>query len=163
MHLGFPKKEWKGRIPHLKIFEDVATYLRKRGHKIVILGGIRDRCLNSDFIDVRCSSISTTVAILRRCKFTVCVDSAVSNLAMLERIPSVIFFGSVNPNYRIWHLNRHRYVWVKERDVYCRGCYHWSHKDIALLCQPKCIAGTELCLSKITHRDFITQIERLNI
>lgn len=63
------------------------------------------------------------MSLVHHCKAFIGLDSGPSHIAASMRIPSVIFFGSVNPFHR--HIDNHRKVFLQTSCEFAH-CYHKS-------------------------------------
>jgi len=99
----------------------------------------------SDFRDV--------ISLMLHAKLFIGLDSGPSHIAALMRIPSVLFFGYVNPLYR--HLDQKRKVFLQSSCPFAH-CYHESKTEIPTCrrvepgeAPPCCINDTKSVLEAI--------------
>jgi len=116
-------------------WDKVAASLIERGFKVVLAG--KDPMPVAGAFHIR-TSIREMMVLIKKAAFVIGIDSGPSHIASVLGVPSLIFFGAVNPSYRhFMELFKGRIL-----QQYCEyaGCYH----DTAYERWPQCkLVGDE--------------------
>jgi len=133
-------------------WEQVASHLVGRGFSLVQVG--KEPIPIRSALHVR-TSIREMMSLIKHAAFFIGIDSGPSHLAAALGVPSLVFFGSINPAYRhFMQLFKGRIL-----QQYCEyaGCYHETDRPGWPTCRlvgnegiPKCAAhSTEYVLNNI--------------
>ena len=121
-------------------WEVVANYLTKNGFKVIQVGKNNQHIDNTSFIK---TNIRDLISLMNKCTLFIGIDSFPSHLAAIFKIPSLIFFGAINPNFR--HFNDHFIGSFMQGECEFAGCYHNSSNGKEVSCKlvgnegiPKC-------------------------
>lgn len=118
----------------------IIAYIESKGFKVVQLG--------EKSIDIGSGqSISTNLrdlmAVIQNSSFFIGIDSSPSHFAASLKVPSLIFFGSVNPLFR--HFPKMFKGFFLQQPCEFAGCYHTAPSKTGIRCRlvgddgiPKC-------------------------
>ena len=131
---------------------EVVRNLQKRGYSVFQLGKTPPDIAGAPPLK---TSIRQMIAALSNASFFIGIDSGPSHIAASLGIPSLIFFGAVNPTYRHF-LNLFRGRILQQPCEYA-GCYHEAEPGTEPSCRlvgdegiPKCsLHTTEYVLNNI--------------
>jgi hypothetical protein len=118
LHLDFYRSSANFRNVYGVNWENVIHYLRQRGLEVYQIS-LKWNHLVAPWMPTR--DFREIMSLLYHCDLFIGLDSGPSHIAAAMRIPSVIFFGSVNPKFR--HLDQHKKVFLQSP---CSSphCYH---------------------------------------
>lgn len=126
-------------------FSAVAAFLSGRGYMVVQLG-------RNPAPIPRVRHITTNtremIALLARASLFIGLDSGPSHLAAALGIPSVLFFGAVNPEYR--HFSGLLKGIILQGPCAFAGCYHKAADPEKLVCQVVGATGEPPCSAHST-------------
>jgi len=133
-------------------WEKVAAYLQQRGFAVVQVGKAPVPIPGATHVK---TTLREMMSLIRQASFFIGIDSGPSHLAAAQCVPSLIFFGSVNPIYRhFMQLFKGRIL-----QQYCEfaGCFHDIERADWPICRlvgnegiPKCsLHTTEYVLNNI--------------
>lgn len=118
----------------------VVEYLRKLGFTIVQIGKKSAPIENTIQIQ---TNLRELISLIHNCSFFIGYDSGPSHIAAALNKPSLIFFGSVNPQYR--HFPDLAKIIVLQQYCEYQGCYHEVISEEGQTCKlvgdngiPKC-------------------------
>ncbi len=140
-----------GRFMEVSLEERITSEAARR-HANCVLVGLRPVSaarLPSNVIDLRGKlSFRELLAVVARAAYFVGIDSSPFHIAQIAGVPSVVFFGSVNPLSRVLDT---RLVWPLVAELDCIGCYH----DLIDCGMPFCMRRDNLCTSSITDAQIV--------
>ncbi|MCK4669668.1 MAG: lipopolysaccharide heptosyltransferase II [Nanoarchaeota archaeon] len=104
-------------------YKELAKTLKKKGWKIIILGGPSDKDLVSDFLEypiMMDSSLKEMGGIMKFCKYIICNDSGPMHIAEAVGPKVIAIFGPTDP--RKWgpYSKKHTVIW---KHLGCAPCY----------------------------------------
>ena len=137
---------WSGRNWKADRFNAVAERLSDAGYKIILVGDHKVPEIKCD-VDLRGKVDLAQVAhVIKNAKLFVGIDSLPFHIAQSQNTPGVVFFGCVDPKYRIVNNN---IVAINADDLACIGCHHWNelHKNVTNVCVRE---DGEQCIERIT-------------
>ena len=139
------KTNWVGRDwPHDN-FVKLSQRLLDAGHKVVCIGKYSEQEIPCT-VDARSkTSIAETAFVIKYAKAFVGIDSLPMHIAQAVDAPGVAFFGSVNPELRIYTPNMKGVV---AKNLACLGCHH--RKIAPSTVTNVCETGTHACLFEVT-------------
>ncbi len=134
-------------------WELITTYLVNKGYKIIQVGKIDKQIKNTSYHATK--SLRELIVLINNATFFVGADSGPSHIAASLSVPSLLFFGSVNPNYR--HLNESFKGLILQQFCEYAGCYHEVISTFGQSCKivgdqgiPKCsLHSDSFVISKI--------------
>lgn len=97
----------------------VATYLCNNGFKVVQVGKENQRIKNTIYIK---TDIRELICVVSKASLFIGIDSFPSHLAAIFKIPALIFFGAINPNFRHF-IDQFNGFFLQGYCEYA-GCYH---------------------------------------
>lgn len=97
-------------------WEDIACYLQSLGYTVIQVGGEHKAGLK-----MNTPTKNMLMYLMAGADFFIGQDSGPSQVAVALGIPSIIFFGSVNPEYRYPDLSKIRII---QNHCDKAGCYH---------------------------------------
>lgn len=157
-----PGSAWATKMWHTKGFSGVASYLKEKKIRVVLMGSSDDipackkiSSSNKNLIDLAGkTTISDSLYIMSRASLAVCNDSMSLHMASAFRIPTIAVFCSTIPEfgYGPW---KNKNAAVIEKKMPCRPCGSHGRK--------KCPEGTNECMEGVTHTEVIETIESLDI
>lgn len=152
------KTDWVGRNWFIDGFQKVATELRKLNHNVVLIG--KSNYEFKDVIDLRNKTdIQQTAYLIKRCKLFFGIDSFPFHISQVFNIPSVVFFGSIDPKTRIISKN---VTPIIANGLNCLGCHH--EQPIPCLATKICKMKEELCQSMVSPEFILNEIlKRINL
>jgi len=148
-----PTRGWDSRALPLDKFRFITNYLRNKGFSILEVGS--KYLLNSD-INVKNTSYSDLVSIMKNAKIFVGLDSGPWHIAQAFDIPSVVPFGMIDPKYRVVSSKTFPVVveWLK-----CLGCQHWQKAP--RIFPADCVRDKKyMCMEMITHQMLQSAVDR---
>ena len=137
---------WVGRDWKRDRFEELAKKVSDLGYKTVLIGTNGTPKIKCD-VDLRGrTNLAQTGSVIKDAKCFVGIDSSPFHIAQSQNTPSVVFFGCINPAYRIVNDNVRG---VSAKDLACLYCHHWKKGDKRAT--SACIRnGTEKCIDDVT-------------
>lgn len=105
-------------------WQNVVNHLENKGYKVIQIAKDSSSLITEWF---QTDSFRDVVSLLYNAKLFIGVDSGPSHIAAALGIPSVIFFGAVNPLFR--HLDSDKKVFLQAPCEYA-SCYHAGKKSI---------------------------------
>lgn len=148
IHTG---KTWTNREWPIDRFQIMANWLVGHGYQVVQLGDDSTLPLNGKIIDYRNKSWAEVVAIIKRAKVFLGVDSAPSNLAKAVGTPAYIIYGCVNHNIMLADAEEYP-LYVPNLE--CFGCRDKSRTYYVECSQPEIY-----CLTRLTPEMIIAKLE----
>jgi hypothetical protein len=151
LHLDQFKSQLNFRNVYGINWEEVVHDLRARGLEPIQISKT-GKSLVTNWLPTR--DFREVMSLIYHCKLFIGLDSGPSHIAASFRIPSVIFFGSVNPEYR--HLDRVNKVFLQSPCPFAH-CYHELPNSFGQPCRlvkkgekpPCCIQDTAHVLEAI--------------
>ena len=135
-------------------WELIIPYLKSKGLEVVSIGKKKDDRF-SHWIET--DNFDKLATLISNAKIFIGVDSAPSHIAAATGIPSLIFFGSVNPLFR--HLPSFKGFFLQQKCEFA-GCYHDTEKPGGKTCVLVGDEGIPKC-SLHTDRYIINYIDKL--
>ena len=137
---------WAGRNWKQDRFDELAKKISILGYKIVLVGTNGTPGVTCD-IDLRGkTSFAQTGSVIRHAKCFIGIDSSPFHIAQSQNTPSVVFFGCIDPKYRMINDNT---ISVSAKDLACIACHHWKQGDKRATAT--CIRnGSEQCIENVT-------------
>lgn len=121
-------------------WNEVARFLSDSGYKVIQVGKNNQNIENASHIN---TSIRDLICVISKASLFIGIDSFPSHLAAIFKIPSLIFFGAINPNFR--HFKDQYNGKFLQGDCEFAGCYHTSPNLKEVTCKivgdegvPKC-------------------------
>jgi GT2 family glycosyltransferase len=135
---------WTGRNWKPDRFDDIAHKLKSEGHFVVCVGR-GDHLVPCD-LDLR---NKTTIAelshVIKNTYLFVGIDSFPMHVAQTFNIPSICFFGSIDPKLRLTSKN---ITAITASNLECLGCHH--RKPAPSVVTNTCETVTLDCIDKVT-------------
>src|SRR6187402_1463934 len=100
---------------------EVVTLIKQAGYEVLYIGG-KDPQAEAAGAIYRPTSIREMIALLYNASLFIGIDSGPSHIAASFSIPSLLFFGAVNFDYR--HFRTLFKGFVLQNDCQFAGCYH---------------------------------------
>lgn len=100
-------------------WENIVDHIKNKGYQVVLIGNNPIPIKNATIYK---SSIRGLIQIIQHCSFFIGVDSGPSHIAASLQKPSIIFFGSVNLNFR--HFTNLFKGFFLQQPCEFAGCYH---------------------------------------
>ncbi len=128
----------------------VAKKLNEMGYHVIQVGKNNQNIPNTSFLR---TSIRDLMILIKKSSLFIGIDSFPSHLAAIFKIPSLIFFGAINPDYRHFRDQFNG----KFLQNYCEflGCYHSSKNGKEVSCVLVGDFGKPKC--SVFETNFITQ------
>lgn len=148
--------------------EVISTIINKTDYGVVVVGA------NSDYGDmdwgkqyyksrymsfVGKSNIKQTAGIIGKCSAFIGVDSGMSHVAFAMRIPSVVVYNMVSPEYRMPRKTRCVPVVADKESIRCLFCVDGMNANSAPLCGRS--ANKSECITSITSSDILKALDKL--
>lgn len=146
---------WVGRNWSQDRFDEIANRVKELGYSVVLIGDARVPEITCN-LDLRGkTNIAQTAHIIAGAKLLVGIDSLPLHIAQSQNTPAVVFFGCVNPEYRIINDN---VVGVNAKELACIGCHHWNnlHKNVTGVCVR---ADGEQCIEHVSVDKMFNEIK----
>jgi ADP-heptose:LPS heptosyltransferase len=132
-------------------WEKVISYIRSRGLEPIQISGVGLDLVAKWFPT---QDLREVMSLIYNSDLFIGLDSGPSHIAASMSIPSVIFFGSVNPKFR--HLDRHKKVFLQSPCPLAH-CYHEIPNSFGQPCQlvkeneqpPCCIHNSDQVIEAI--------------
>jgi GT2 family glycosyltransferase/ADP-heptose:LPS heptosyltransferase len=142
VHVG--RTNWVGRNWSINKFEEIVAELRTLGNMVVCVGANKDFSVPCD-IDLKGkTSIGQLAEVISKAKLFIGIDSMPMHIAQAMNTPGVCFFGSVNPDKRIYRSNMHGIT----ANTPCLGCHH--RKPTPCVVTNMCEVGDEPCIEGVS-------------
>lgn len=133
-------------------WEEIIVYLNSLKFDVIIVGTDVQEIVGAKIFK---GNIRQLIQVIYNCKFFMGVDSGPSHIAASLQIPSIIFFGAVNPLYR--HFDKIFKGEILQQPCEYAGCYHEVVGGAGQTCKlvgdsgiPKCsIHSNEILIEKI--------------
>ena len=145
--------KWDGRNLPIERYIFAQSYLKEKGYLIVELG--KQRNLKSDII-IEQTNFSQLCAYIKHSNIFIGQDSALFHIAQAYKIPSVIPFGMITPEYRI--IDYQYVAPLQAKDLSCLGCHH-RNNDVIL--GTKCERDNVYCMINITDLNMKEAIDKM--
>jgi ADP-heptose:LPS heptosyltransferase/GT2 family glycosyltransferase len=157
-HTG--RTNWSGRNLPVEKFRKAAEWLIGKGWDIVEIGDKATEPLGVESLDLRGKlTVRETAAVMKHCRLFVGIDSFPWHIAQCFDIPSVVTFGMINPDTRIYPKNEKCYP-VQAKKVKCLGCHHEQIPPVLYSqCPRDAKAEYAPCMRHIKAEDIIEKIE----
>lgn len=134
----------------------VRNYLEKKNYKVV---GITDDSFTNPFYTTQCKpSIRELIVLIKKCSLFIGIDSGPSHIAAALKIPSIIFFGSVNPRFR--HILGEFNGIILQQECPHAGCYHTFPESSERRCLLVGNSDLAPCCT-FTTQELLAAIERI--
>lgn len=122
----------------------LSEVIKNAGYNVIQVGG--GQTLSKHIVRVNTPMISTLAYIIAGAKYFIGIDSGPSQIAMACGVRSVVFFGSVDSQYRYYDRSNMT-VLQKHCPIGMDGCYHKLISTVGQDCevdvqQPPCITWT---------------------
>lgn len=108
-------------MPYRNIYgvewNEIARTLQSEGYEVVQIGDDREKC--GTWVNTR--DIQTLMYVIGGADLFIGSDSGPAHIAMASGIPSILFFGSVNPRCRIANFDK---IKIIQGACPAAGCYH---------------------------------------
>ncbi len=154
-----PGSAWKTKRWKWQGFKEVAEDLISKGKRVVIFGSGAEKeicqkvaeglsCINLAGM----STISESIAIMKKASLVVCNDSMSLHMASALKVPNVSVFCATSPAFGFgpW---RNKAAVVEMQGLSCKPCRrHGSNK---------CPTGTEACMNDLGSDKIILEIDKL--
>jgi ADP-heptose:LPS heptosyltransferase len=121
-------------------WEVISKYLNDLGYIVVQVGKHNQNIANTIFIK---TSIRDLISLVKKSKLFIGIDSFPSHIAAIFKVPSLLFFGAINPDFR--HFRDQFNGFFLQSDCELSGCYHSSKNGKEVSCYlvgdsgiPKC-------------------------
>ncbi len=153
----FPgRTAWVGRNWEEHKFNEIAERIKSTGFPVVSVGIHQDNFLRSASVDLRGrTSIYQLAEIIKNSRAYVGIDSFPMWMAQAFNKPGVVFFGSINPNYRLILDN----MKAVKLDLPCIACHHC--KPLPCIGTSHCEVGGVPCEKNMTVDIFWKEVEKM--
>ena len=126
-------------------WETIVSFLKSRGKKVYILG---DGGVKVNGAKNLTTTLREMIAMIYNADIFIGIDSGPSHIAAALSIPSVIFFGAVNPKFR--HFEKlFKGIWLQKPCEFS-GCFHTFKVSEKGTCRIVGDIGTPPCCSFAT-------------
>jgi ADP-heptose:LPS heptosyltransferase len=107
----------------------IFQYVASLGYDVLLINQKEELNLKGEFpfLNFFSGSFKNMVNALNNCSYFIGVDSAPSHIAASLKVPSIIFFGSINPFYR--HILPQFKGFFLQGFCEKQGCYHTQPKN----------------------------------
>jgi GT2 family glycosyltransferase len=150
------RSKWAGRVWSPLQFEVLSANLRKRGRKVVCVGGAKDHRVTSDLDLLGRTTIPELSHVIKHAKMFVGVDSFPMHIAQAFKVPGVCFFGSINPATRLINDCIHP---VTAPTIDCLGCHHRQPMPATVTVQ--CERDSMDCVNNVSQRMMFEKAEEV--
>lgn len=133
----------------------VAAWLREKGYTVIQLG---KEPTPIEGVIHRQTTIREMMALLNKASFFIGLDSGPSHVATALGVPSILFFGAVNPNYR--HFTDLMKGFIMQSPCIYAGCFHETDDPLSVVCRLVGKEGIPVCSIHSTE-SVETNIEKL--
>lgn len=154
VHAG--STNWVGRNWLPQRFEQIAKKLIASGKNVVCIGTLSDNLVSSQ-IDLRGkTNIGQLASVIEKAEAFIGIDSFPFHIAQAVNTKGVCFFGSIQPETRIYRDNMKS---VSVNNLSCLGCHHRQPKPsvVTNICQ----TGTHACVNDLSVDFFWSKIEEV--
>ena len=124
-------------------WEEVVDYLNAKGYSVIVTGNHVKHIKGARVFK---GSVRQLIRLIHHARFFIGVDSGPSQIAASLKVPSLIFFGSVNPAFR--HFQKMFRGTFLQQPCEFSGCYH---EVVGGSGQPCRIVGNEGAPQCCTH------------
>ena len=156
IHLHPDSSQKNYRTIHGVDWKCIKEYAERRGFEVIGIGN--DAQENTFYTHVINPNLRELIAYIHGCALFIGLDSGPSHIAAAFHRPALVFFGSVNPEYRLLLDNFTGKV-MQKPCVYA-GCYHsaagWSERKCKIVGEE---GGPPCCT--FTTSEVITAVESL--
>jgi len=139
-------------------WSEVSAMLRGRGYRVVQLG--KNPVPIPGVLHIP-TTIREMITLIARSDLFIGLDSGPSHIAASLNIPSILFFGAVNPAYRHF-INLLKINIIQEPCVYA-GCFHETSDPGNLVCRIVGKKGKPPCSVHTTDRVMLCIYKALDI
>lgn len=119
---------------------EVAAYLRQRGYTVLQLG---KEPVPIEGVIHRSTTVREMIALLNKASLFIGLDSGPSHVATALGVPSILFFGAVNPWYR--HFPELIKGAVMQGACVYAGCFHETTDPETVVCRLVGKEGIPIC------------------
>jgi ADP-heptose:LPS heptosyltransferase len=118
---------------------NILEHIKTKGYKIIEIGDPPGKFPNF----YQGTSMREMIELISKASFFIGLDSGPSHIAASFKIPAIIFFGAINPNYR--HFIELFNGFILQQPCIFAGCYHTKHPKKEHICQLVGKHGIPLC------------------
>ena len=154
VHAG--KTNWAGRNWSPMKFDLIANKLKATGRKVICVGRGDDHGIPCDIDFRNKTTVHELAYIIKNAQMFVGIDSFPMHIAQTFDIPGVCFFGSINPETRIYS---NKMVPVVVSGLNCLGCHH--RKPAPCTSTMECEMGHMDCINKLSTETMWKKIEEV--
>lgn len=152
IHSG--KTAWSGRDWKPEGFSEISTRLMEHGVSVVVVGSIHDHKIPCS-IDLRGkTNVNQTASVIEKAKLFIGIDSFPMHVAQAVNTPGICFFGSVNPETRLYQKNM---IPIRASNLECIGCHHRRPRPSVVT--NFCETSQLECINQVTVEDFWNKIK----
>ena len=119
---------------------EVAAYLRGKGYTVLQLG---KEPAPIEGVIHRQTTVREMMALLNKASFFIGLDSGPSHVATALGVPSILFFGAVNPHYR--HFTDLMKGFIMQGNCVYAGCFHETDDPLSVVCRLVGKEGIPVC------------------
>jgi ADP-heptose:LPS heptosyltransferase/glycosyltransferase involved in cell wall biosynthesis len=157
-HIGQP---WMGRNPNTKFMWRVATWLKERGWKVVLLGTAYTPGIPCDLNLQGKTTLRQAASLVEGAGLFFGVDSALMNFAQASLIPTVGIFGAMNYKNILLPFPFVKALTAKPMECGCLGC-HTVYAERPKGSPGRCIRERgDVCMDRLREEDAVKAIEQV--
>ena len=124
LHINTPSEKNYRKVYGIN-WEDVVAFLRSKNLQVISPGSQINPIPGVKYCN---TSIRQLIALIYNASLFIGIDSGPSHIAASLNIPSILFFGSVNPAYR--HFEKQHNAVIMQKPCVYAGCYHTPTKEL---------------------------------
>lgn len=132
----------------------IIDYIAQKGYKVIEIG--TPPGMISEIYQT--TSVREMIGLISKATFFIGLDSGPSHIAASFNVPSIIFFGAVNPEYR--HFMNQFKGYILQQPCTHAGCYHNKKIEKEHICPLYGTTGTPVCCI-FTDSEIQTAINKL--
>jgi len=145
---------WAGRNWSGFKFGVIAGRLQDAGYKVVCIGMKSDHKVVCDLDLRQKTTIQEMAYVIQNADLFIGIDSLPMHIAQIMDIKGVVFFGSTDPNLRIYNK---KMVALRQENLPCIACHH--RKPRPCYVTEFCEIGTMDCINQISIDDMWSKTE----
>ncbi len=130
----------------------VAEYLNEKGYQVIEVGSGNSEIANIVYKPTK--TIRELISTINQASFFMGIDSGPAHIAAALHKPVILFFGSVNPDFRFFKETLKGFI----LQHYCQfaGCYHTAKEPTTLTCRVVGEEGIPPCADFSTQEVLLT-------
>ena len=118
----------------------ITNYINEQGYKVILVGVSPTEIKNTIKVS---TTIYELISLIKEASYFIGIDSFPSHVAASIKVPSIIFFGAVNPEFRHFKSNFNGFLLSQQCEF--AGCYHESKNKKLVSCKIVGESGVPKC------------------